>query len=139
MQIIKNNAYLLPRLIMTLFLIQLTWIGETSTCYHVKPTINTKLRVFQYKILNSLLYLKKMLFRFGKAKSLVFSFTEETAIHLFSRCTLAQNIWPQTQTFLLNYLIIPNLTPQSAILGFLGGLHDEHNILINRILLIYKC
>ena len=50
---------------------------------------------FQYKILNNVLYLNKMLSRFGKVKSPLCSFFksfEETPVHLFSNCSLSQNI-----------------------------------------------
>ena len=60
------------------------------------------------------------------------------SIHLFSRYALTQNIWKQTQIFFLNYPITLKITLQSIIFGFIGGLHDEHSILINHILLIYK-
>ena len=66
---------LLPHLATTLFSVQR------------KTTINTKLFVFQYRILNNVLYLNKMLFTFGKVKFPLCSFcqsSEETAVHLFS-------------------------------------------------------
>ena len=66
----------------------------------VKSTINTKLRVSQYKILNNVLYLNKMLFRFGKVKSPLYSFcksSEAAAVHLFSRCSFSQIFGPKLQ------------------------------------------
>ena len=57
-----------------------------------KTTINMKLLVFQYKILNSMLYLNKMLLRFGKVRSPLCSFFKsnvETAVYLFSSCSLS--------------------------------------------------
>ena len=52
---------------------------------------STSCGAFQYKILNNVLYLNKMLFRFGKTPSSLCSFCklhEEslTLIHLFSSC-----------------------------------------------------
>ena len=52
-----------------------------------KITINTKYCSFQYKILNNVLYLNKLLFKFGKAESQLCSFwksAEEIIIYLFS-------------------------------------------------------
>ena len=52
-----------------------------------KTTTNTKHRSFQCKILNNVLYLNKLLFKFGKIKSQLRSLCkspEETIIHLLS-------------------------------------------------------
>ena len=86
-----------------------------------KTAINTKHRSFQYKILNNVLYPNKLLFKFGKVQSPLRSFwksAEETIIHLFSECLCAQYIWNQTQIFFSGYITIPDVTPQSVILGF---------------------
>ena len=42
-----KNIYILPRIV----------------------TLDTKVRIFQYKLLNNVLYLNKMLFKFGKINS----------------------------------------------------------------------
>ena len=34
--------------------------------------------------------------------------------------------------------IIPNISPQSTILGFMEEIQDQHNMIINHVLLIYK-
>ena len=52
-------------------------------------TINIKYRLFQYKILNNVLYLNKILFKFCKS-------ADKTIIHLFSKCLCAQYIWNET-------------------------------------------
>ena len=44
----------------------------------------------------------------------------------------------QTQVFFSNYFTIPNISPRSVILGFMEEIQDQHNIIINHILLIYK-
>ena len=52
-------------------------------------TIDTKQRAFQYKILNNILYLNKMLFHFGITKNSMCSFCktqEETIMHSFYDC-----------------------------------------------------
>ena len=59
-----------------------------------RVTINTNLRIFQYKLLHNILYLNKMLYKFGKKVSPLCSFCmgkPESAIHLF--------ILVQKQTF----------------------------------------
>ena len=61
-------------------------------------TINTKHCSFQYKTLNNLLYLNKILFKFDKVNSPLCSFcksAEETIIHLCSECLWAQYIFSE--------------------------------------------
>ena len=55
-----------------------------------RVTINTNLRIFQYKLLHNILYLNEMLFKFGKKVSPLCSFSmeePESLIHLFYSCT----------------------------------------------------
>ena len=47
-------------------------------------------------------------------------------------------MWNQTLIFFLGYTTIPTVTLQSAILGFTNT-SIEHFLLINHLLLIYKC
>ena len=106
-----------------------------------KTAINTKHRSFRYKILNNVLYPKELLFKFGKVQSPLRSFwksAEETIIHLFSECLCAQYIWNQTQIFFSGYITIPDVTPQSAILGFTDN-STEHFLPTDHLLPIYKC
>ena len=103
-------------------------------------TKDTRLQVFQYKLLNIVLYLNKMLFRFGKIDSPLCSFCkmiEETPLHLFYNCIKTKLLWDQLKDFISNKtLSFPSLTPQSAILGHID-LSDDY-LLINHIILIYK-
>ena len=51
-----------------------------------RVTLDTNLRMFQYKLLNNVLYLNNMLFRFKKVDSPLCSYCneeEETPLHLF--------------------------------------------------------
>ena len=78
-------------------------------------TSDTKLRAFQYKIVNNILYLNKMLFRFRVTQDAMCSFCksqEETLIHSFHNCVHTQLLWKNLQTYLTNSLFIPSLTPQ---------------------------
>ena len=64
---------------------QLDW--EKIYLLPFKTTLDTKLREFQYKILNRILYTNKMLFKFKKVDSPLCVFCEkelETIEHLFS-------------------------------------------------------
>ena len=68
-------------------------------------TKDSRLRVFQYKLLNNVLYLNKMLFRFGKIDSPLCSFCkiiDETPLQLFYNCTKTKRLWDQLKEFLSN-------------------------------------
>ena len=108
-------------------------------------TLETKIRIFQYKLLNNVLYLNKKLFQFGIISQSKCSFCElydETPHHIFYECTYAQNLWNQLRLYLSEKVTLPVLNPQSAILGFTDVL--DHNYLhllshLNHLLLIFKC
>ena len=104
-------------------------------------TKDSRLQVFQYKLLNNVLYLNKMLFRFGKIDSPLCSFCkmieEERKKHLFYNCIKRKLLWDQLKEFISNEtLSFPSLTPQSAILGHID-LSDDY-LFINHIILICK-
>ena len=99
-----------------------------------------QLRVFQYKILSNILFVNKMIFKLRKVESPLCSFCkaeDETYIHLFYRCTKTSILWRQLQEFFSTALDLPNILPQTAILGFLNDAL-EHKLLLNHILLIFK-
>ena len=107
-------------------------------------TVDTKLRVCQYKILNKILFTNKMLFKLKKVESLLWfncdSFckaADETYIHLFRRCRKTSILWRQLQEFFNTALDLPSISPQSTIFGFLDDAL-EHKLLLNLILLIFK-
>ena len=59
-------------------------------------TLDTNLRMFQYKLLNNVLYLNNMLFRFKKVDSPLCSYCneeEETLLHLFHSCLKTKQLW----------------------------------------------
>ena len=122
------------------FNVQLLLIGKIFICYHVRPLLQQNVTHFN-TVLNIVLYLDKIILKFGKVKSpfcLFCKSAEETIINLFSECLCAQNIWNQAQIFFSGYITIPDVTPQSAIFGFTDT-SIEHFLLINYLLLIYKC
>ena len=103
-------------------------------------TVDTKLRVFQYKILNNILLVNKMLFKLWKVESQLCSFCkgeDEPYIHLFYRCTKTSILWRQLQEFLVPFSIFPSISPLSAILDFLDDAL-QHKLLLTHILLIFK-
>ena len=61
-----------------------------------RVTIDTNLRIFQYKILNNMLYLNEKLFKFEIIVSPLCSFCnfeDETPIHLFYSCNQTNSLW----------------------------------------------
>ena len=61
-----------------------------------KTTVDTRLRVLQYKILNNVLYLNEKLFHFGLVDSEKCRFclvSNETPIHIFFECPILKELW----------------------------------------------
>ena len=105
-----------------------------------KTTISTSLRVFQYKILNNILFLNKKLFIFGIVSESKCSFcklNDETINHIYTNCTIVNNLWKQLRRFFSPLLELSDLTPQSAIFGFFD-INNDSSLLINHILIIFK-
>ena len=103
-------------------------------------TLKTKMSIFQYKLLNNVLYLNKKLFQFSVISQSKCSFCElydETPHHIFYECTYAQNLWNQLQLYLSEKVALPVLNPLRAIFGFTDVL--DHNFLLgNHLLIIFK-
>ena len=103
-------------------------------------TVDTKLRVFQYKVLNNIPFVNKMLSKLKKVESLLCPFCkteDESYIHLFYGCRNTSLLWRQLMEFFSTALYLPSISLQSAIFGFLDDAL-EHKLLLNHILLIFK-
>ena len=104
-----------------------------------KTTINTKHCSFQYRILNNVLYLNKLFLKFGKVNSPLFlscKSAEETIIYLVN--VYVHNIYGINfrSSFRLHYY--PRCyTAECHSWFYRTGI--EHFLLINHLLLIYKC
>ena len=97
-----------------------------------RVTLDTNLRMFQYKLLNNILYLK--------VDSPVCSYCnaeEETPLHFFHSCLKTKQLWNRLRQYFLQFINIPLSTPQSSILGIFDN--NQHSELINHLLLIFKC
>ena len=104
-----------------------------------RVTLDTNLRMFQYKLLNNVLYLNNMLFRFKKVDSPLCSYCneeEETPLHLFHSCLKTKQLWNRLRQYFSQFINIPLSTPQSSILGIFDN--NQHSELINHLLLIFK-
>ena len=110
-----------------------------------KTTLDTKLREFQYKILNRILYTNNMLFKFKKVDSPLCDFCEkelETTEHLFFHCAKVSMFWDDLKVLLNSLNITIRLDIKNVLFGFLDT--DNMSILVNYILLeskyfIYRC
>ena len=103
-------------------------------------TLDTKARMFQYKVLHNTLYVNKMLFKFGKVISPRCSFCklhEETIIHLFYDCLIVKRICNQLKSILSNIINFPISMPERAIFGF-WGFDTNERIILNHLFLIFK-
>ena len=103
-------------------------------------TVDTTIHVFQYKLLNHVLFLNKMLYRFGISQDSLCSFCslqEETPMHIFYSCNHTQILWERLKYYIQNNLDLPSLTSQSAIRGFTNS-ESENVIIVNHLLLIFK-
>ena len=98
------------------------------------------MRIFQYKILNNILYLNNRFYKFGYVEpptcSLCNSETE-TMTHLFCHFSKTDQMWNSLTSWCKDCLILPLLEPSTAILGFCR-IWDEKSELINHILTLFK-
>ena len=103
--------------------------------------MDTNLRIFQYKILNNVLYLNENVFRFKKISYPLCSFYQsenETPIHLFHGCIKTNLLWYwyKLKKSLKTKIDLPVNTPQSAIFGFLN--YENNSDINNHLILIFK-
>ena len=120
-------------------------LGETdliwSKIYMLgrRITLDSYSRQFHFKITHNVLFLNKALNRMNIVESSLCSYCnieDETTVHLFSNCRVIKGLWGEVQTYFRSKIILSDLTPQSAILGW----YNERNLgtLKNQILLIFK-
>ena len=77
-------------------------------------TIDTTLRSFQYKILNSILFLNKKLYTLGITNTALCSFcntVEETPIHILFDCVHVKYLWERLRMKFQSDFILPSLLP----------------------------
>ena len=109
-------------------------------------THDTFMRSFQYKILNNIVYLNKKLHFFEITSSPPRYFCnlyDETPFHMFYEWDRVKYLWSDLIQCFQNTLMLPTLTPQTAILGILGSasnksFFENNKIFVSHILLIFK-
>ena len=86
-----------------------------------KCAIDTRTRVFQYKILNNVLYLNKHLYKTKGVESPLCSLCQkenETFEHLFVDCTFSKELWTDLKQSLSPHLALPNLNAKKLYFRF---------------------
>ena len=79
-----------------------------------KVSVDTNLRMFQYKISNNILFLNKLLLNLKKVPSPKCSFcnsTDETSLNIVYTCNITKRLWNELQCFVSRNLYIPEITP----------------------------
>ena len=104
-----------------------------------KTTRDTYTRVFQYRILNNILFLNEKLFQFGLSDTNLCSYcrnSPENLMHLYTTCPITMQLWVDLKQALNPFYEIDDLQPQSVLLGFYAT--PQLNLLSNQLLLIFK-
>ena len=105
-----------------------------------KATIESRMRIFQYKILNNILYLNNRLYKFGYVESPMCSLCNsetETMTNLFCHCSKTDQMWNSLTSWCKGCL-----TSSSARAKYSNSesfyIRDEKSKLINHILMLFK-
>ena len=104
-----------------------------------KCTLDTKTRIFQFKILNNVLYLNKQVYKMNLSVSPLCSLClneQETFTRLFLECNYSSNLWRELQGSLSPILSLPNLNLKNLMVGFMENKSTQ--IIVNHILLLFK-
>ena len=81
---------------------------DSKTIYLLSliATVDTTIRVFQYKLLNNVLFLNEMLYRFGISQDPLCSFCsleEKTPMHIFYSCNHTQILWERLKYYIKTF------------------------------------
>ena len=105
-----------------------------------RTTLDSKLREFQYKILNNIVFTNDKLFRFGLSQSPNCTFCNEepeSLEHLLSRCKVSSEFWKEVLSWLKEYNIV--LKSFNEISLFLRIFEESEDFfLINHVMLLGK-
>ena len=103
-----------------------------------RVTVDIKIRMFQYKILNNILFLNQRLYYMKKIASPLCSPCKrevETVSHLFHKCKQSENLWLSTKKWCNSIFKLPHLSEKIIHLGCLS--EQPKRILVNHIILLY--
>ena len=102
-----------------------------------KVTIETSLRVFQYKLLNNIIYLNKRIAQFDSAVNPLCSLCSqapEDVVHLFCHCQETRQLWELLRSMLQGHITLPDPEPTLAVVGK-WCIENNNNLII---VLIFK-
>ena len=105
-----------------------------------KVTVCTSLRIFQYKILNNILYLNARLFKMHMMDSGLCSLcnsAEQSMLHLFLECRISSALWLQVQSWCTRVITLPDLSLKIIYFGINSGAF-ENLVLNNHITVWHK-
>ena len=118
--------------------IDIDWKSVYSLSF--RTTLESKLREFQFKILNRIVFTNEKLFRFGMADSASCAFCQrevESIEHLLFSCKVSSSFWKHVLSWLRDYNIsVHNLKEDDVIFGKFDIAEDF--LLFNHILLLGK-
>ena len=118
-----------------------------------KVTIETSLRVFQYKLLNNIIYLNKRISKFDPAVNPLCSLCSqapEDGVHLFCHCQKTQQLWELLRRMLHGHSTLLDLDPTLAVvvkwctennnnlIVSKWCIENNNNLIVNHIVLILK-
>ena len=105
-----------------------------------RTTLESKLREFQFKILNRIVFTNEKLFRFGLAESPSCAFCQtevESVEHLLFSCRVSSSFWKHVLSWLRdNNVSVDNLKEEDVIFGKFDIAEDF--LLFNHIFLLRK-
>ena len=105
-----------------------------------KVTIDSALRIFQYKILTNTLYLNKHISKFNTAVPLLCSLCSlelEDVLDLFCHFPKTQNLWESLRERQSPQFSLQELTPTLSISGNWNN-KNTHNVILNHITILLK-
>ena len=103
-------------------------------------TVESKLRIFQYKVLNNILYLNDRLYKMGIVQTPLCSLCKqekETVAHLLCQCHVTRQLWCLLSHWMQGVLRLLPLEPVTAILGS-WDLENEANVSLNHLMLLFQ-
>ena len=105
-----------------------------------KVTIETCLRVFQYKLLNNIIYSNKRISKFDPAANPLCSLCSqapEDVVHLFCHCQKTQQLWELLHSMLHGNITLPDLDPTLEVVSK-WCIENNNNLIVNHIVFIFK-
>ena len=103
-------------------------------------TIETSIRVFQYKLLNNIIYINKRISKFDPAVNppcSLCSQAPEDVAHLFCHCQKTHHLWELLRSMLHKHITLADLDPTPAVVGK-WCIENNNNLIVNHINLIFK-